>query len=320
MNKKIILVSPADSLALFPKEVQQMVDFIESKGWNVDIAPNALKSLNSLNSGVADEFNSMPPKERAEDINWAFAQNPTAILSFIGGFNSNDILRYLNWSDFEGSAVKFIGHSDITVLCNALYAKSGITTWTGVSGINFCVKETREETWDSLQALLEGKLKLLKPKKSFQNSFDSSRQDSIGWTFVNPKDGVEGISIGGNLDTLGLLQGTEYMPKFDQPIILVLEDDDLVKEETIYQFKRSLISLLMQDGVLENLQGLVFGRFSEGAKLNVKSLKTMLSSIPELDGIPTMIGVEIDHCLPKTLLPIGSKIKLNFTKKQIEIL
>ena len=48
MNKKIILVSPADSLALYPKEVQKMVDFIESKGWAVDIAPNALKSLKSL--------------------------------------------------------------------------------------------------------------------------------------------------------------------------------------------------------------------------------------------------------------------------------
>jgi hypothetical protein len=43
MNKKIILVSPAYSLALFPKEVQQMVNFIESKGWAVDIAPNAPK-------------------------------------------------------------------------------------------------------------------------------------------------------------------------------------------------------------------------------------------------------------------------------------
>jgi muramoyltetrapeptide carboxypeptidase LdcA involved in peptidoglycan recycling len=76
----------------------------------------------------------------------------------------------------------------------------------------------------------------------------------------------------------------------------------------------------MQDGVLENLQGLVFGRFSEGAKLNAERLKMMLSSIPELDRIPAMIGVEIDHCLPKALLPIGSKIKLNFTKQEIEIL
>lgn len=54
---------------------------------------------------------------------------------------------------------------------------------------------------------------------------------------------AEGKIIGGNLCTLNLLQGTEYMPDINDSILFI-EDDGLVGKEFVREFDRDLQSLL----------------------------------------------------------------------------
>ena len=71
-------------------------------------------------------------KHRAEDLNEAFSnKNVKAILTVIGGFNSNQILDYIDYDIIKQNPKIFCGFSDITALSNAIYAKTGLVTYSG---------------------------------------------------------------------------------------------------------------------------------------------------------------------------------------------
>ncbi|MXQ54962.1 hypothetical protein GSM42_14800 [Shimazuella sp. KC615] len=78
-------------------------------------------------------------------------------------------------------------------------------------------------------------------KVSYDRKFIENRtfHENRGWTVIQEGE-AEGVSIGGNLCTLNLLQGTEYMP-FLEGSILFLEDDYLTFPAN---FDRDLQSLL----------------------------------------------------------------------------
>ena len=49
----------------------------------------------------------------------------------IGGFNSNQILPYLDFEVIKQNPKIFCGFSDITALLDAIYAKTGLVTFSG---------------------------------------------------------------------------------------------------------------------------------------------------------------------------------------------
>jgi muramoyltetrapeptide carboxypeptidase LdcA involved in peptidoglycan recycling len=52
-------------------------------------------------------------------------------LTAIGGFNSNQLLRQIDYELIAAYPKVFCGFSDITALQNALYARSGLVTYSG---------------------------------------------------------------------------------------------------------------------------------------------------------------------------------------------
>ncbi len=67
-----------------------------------------------------DPFDSSPVAERVADLHAAFADpDVDAILTVIGGFNSNELLPFLNWDLIAANPKIFCGYSDITSLQNA---------------------------------------------------------------------------------------------------------------------------------------------------------------------------------------------------------
>ena len=69
---------------------------------------------------------------RVEDLNEAFRdENVKAILTVIGGFNSNQLLDYIDYEAIKNNPKIFCGFSDITALSNAIYAKTGVVTYSG---------------------------------------------------------------------------------------------------------------------------------------------------------------------------------------------
>src|SRR3989344_421404 len=63
--------------------------------------------------GEKDEFTSSSIESRLDDLHEAFSdKNVKAILTVIGGFNSNQLLRYLDYGLIKSNPKIFCGYSD----------------------------------------------------------------------------------------------------------------------------------------------------------------------------------------------------------------
>ena len=120
----IRIIAPSDSWktnrAVFYKSAEKrLVD----AGYDITYG-KSVKSLQYLGTAVA--------QSRAQDLNEAFADaDVDAIIALHGGFAANEILPLIDWEVVKNNPKPFIGYSDITVLSNAIYAKTGSTSFLG---------------------------------------------------------------------------------------------------------------------------------------------------------------------------------------------
>lgn len=98
-------------------QVEVLVKLLKELGLNA-VQGNYLYGEESVFSGTA--------KERAEDL-MRFYRDPEikAIFDISGGDIANEILPFLDFDLIGESGKKFWGYSDLTVLVNAIYARTG---------------------------------------------------------------------------------------------------------------------------------------------------------------------------------------------------
>jgi muramoyltetrapeptide carboxypeptidase LdcA involved in peptidoglycan recycling len=90
----------------------------------------------------SDEFKSSSIDHRIEDLHDAFSdQTVNAILTVIGGFNSNQLLKYIDYDLIRRNPKILCGYSDITVLQNAIFAKARLVTYSGPHFSTFAIKQ-----------------------------------------------------------------------------------------------------------------------------------------------------------------------------------
>jgi hypothetical protein len=81
-----------------------------------------------------DDFVSSSVESRIADLHAAFHDaGVAAVLTVIGGFNSNELLPFLDWDLIRSHPKILCGYSDITALQNAILAKTGLVTYSGPS-------------------------------------------------------------------------------------------------------------------------------------------------------------------------------------------
>jgi len=134
-----------------------------------------------------------------------------------------------------------------------------------------------------------------------------------GYWIINPGK-AEGTIIGGNLCTLNLLQGTEFMPSLKDSILLI-EDDS---ESKAQHFDRDLQSLIHQPG-FERVKGLIIGRFEKESEVTENLLIQIIKTKKELDKIPVIANVDFGHTTPICTFPIGGEIILVADQKKVKL-
>lgn len=254
-----------------------------------------------------DRFRSSSIESRVADLHAAFADPRVhGILTVIGGFNSNELLPYLDW-DLIGSHPKvFCGYSDITALSNAILARSGLVTYSGPHWSSFGMRDHFEPTgrWFADAVMQEAPLELSAAREWTDDLWFIDQDDrhpvaNPGWWPIAPGS-ASGPIIGGNLCTLNLLQGTRWMPSLDGAL-LFLEDDDLSNP---VEFARDLTSLLQVPDA-EGVAGVVIGRFQRKSAVDRDTLTEIISRQPALVGKPVLAGVDFGHTSPLLTIPIG---------------
>ncbi len=169
-----------------------------------------------------DDFSSSSVPSRLADLHAAFADPEVAgILTVIGGFNSNELLPYLDWQLIADNPKVFCGYSDTTALQNAILARTGLVTYSGPHWSSFGMRDHFDQTlrWFT-EALFHDRPVELRPSAAWTDDLWFLDQDARQ---VRPNEGwwplqagnAAGRIVGGNLCTLNLLQGTDTMPSLD---------------------------------------------------------------------------------------------------------
>lgn len=291
---EIRIVSPAQNLTSVPKEVfEKAVAFLSAKGYKVTF------------SSVYQNALSLDVSAKVRELHEAFSDNKVkAILTALGGFDCNQILEYLDYNLIKNNPKIICGFSDITALLNAVYAQTGLITYHGPHFSSFGYEKERDYTYRFFEKCV-----------SSSKSYHLSASADVNYSVVQEGE-AEGTVIGGNLCTLNLLQGTEFMPSLDN-VILFLEDDNIMGDYFVLEFERNLQSLLQVKNA--KIAGVIFGRFDESCKLTFEKILQIVQNKKQLKSIPIVFNADFGHVFPFFTFPIGGKIKLTAKAGRVEI-
>jgi muramoyltetrapeptide carboxypeptidase LdcA involved in peptidoglycan recycling len=259
-----------------------------------------------------DDFDSSSVASRVADLHAAFADPEVAgILSVIGGDNSNEPLPHLDWDLIAANPKIFCGYSDITAVQNAILARTGLVTYSGPHWSTFGMRDHFEQTerWFEQALLGEGTIDV-RPSASWTDDLWFLDQDkrtvrgNDGWWPLRPGQAV-GRIVGGNLGTLNLLQGTQYMPSLDGTVLMI--EDAFTSDAK--SFARNLTSLLQLPDA-GGVRGLVIGRFQESSRLTRSLLDQIIARQDLPDGFAVLANADFGHTDPLITFPIGGRVAL----------
>lgn len=286
---EIRVIAPSRSLSIiWPVMYDGAVEYWKERGHHVTFGRR---------SRELEEFMSPSIAAKVDDIHEAFADPKVKmIISCIGGFNCNHILPHLDYELIARNPKILCGYSDVTALLNAVHAQTGLITYHGPHFSTFGLDKDRDYTWRAFtDCLMQSESVQLAPSAAAGE-----------YTVLQPGC-CEGEIIGGNLCTLNLLQGTDYMPDL-RGKVLFLEDDNIMGEYFCYEFSRNLASLLQCQGAQE-IAGIVFGRFEESCGMTADVMRRIIKDMVPAN-IPVVFGADFGHVFPMVTFPIGGRVRV----------
>ncbi|SHK42378.1 LD-carboxypeptidase [Hathewaya proteolytica DSM 3090] len=127
---------------------------------------------------------------------------------------------------------------------------------------------------------------------------------------------VRGRFIGGNLNTMTGIWGTEYMPEIKQGDILMIEDT----MKDISTLERSF-SLLKLSGIFHRIGGLILGKHElfDDRGTGRKPYDVLMEVMGEVN-FPVLAEFDCCHTHPMITMPIGCEVELDATNKKVSII
>lgn len=275
---------------------------LENLGFRVSFSEHYLESDMLYSSSI---------KSRVADLHAAFADDSVdAILATIGGFNSNELLPYLDYDLIAKHPKIICGYSDSTAFLNAIFAKTGNLTYMGPSYSSFKMKEGQDyqsKAW--LNATTKSAYDLV-PSQEWSSDpwYDPTQPRHFmptEWKIYNAGK-ASGTIIGGNLSTFGLLRGTPYAPQVED-YVLFLEQSE---EDGYYEFTRNLAAILQ---AYPQPKAVLIGRFPKECQMTQDILIYILDKHPILKTIPVMYDLDFAHTQPLFTITMEQKLALTRT-------
>ena len=312
--------SPSTGIsAIVPERYDRGIRYLESRGFRI---------RHGKLYGKNDCYRSGSIQERADEFNELLHDEEVDILmSSIGGNNSNSILPYIDYEYLKGHPKIIVGYSDVTALLLGIYARTGLVTFYGpAAAASFgefppYVDETYE-SFETVTTLPEGS-QYTYPMPEFwtDQMIDWKTQDGPKdrrpnkWITI--RDGIaEGRLIGGNLNTMEGFFGTGFMPEIKEGDILMIEDTQKSASAVEREF-----SLLKLSGVLDKISGIIIGKHENFNDMGTG--RKYWEIFMEVFGdrkIPILGEFDSCHCHPMLTLPIGCRVRLDATGRNVTLL
>ena len=280
------------------------------------------------------------PTARAEDLMDAFADSSIkAIISTIGGDDSIRILPYLDLDVIRSNPTIFMGFSDTTITHMACF-KAGLGSFFGPSIMAGFAENGGMFPYmiDSVRSTLFSSAPIgnIKPNVNgwtvelldWGNLENQSRRRSLnpstGWRYLQGKGVTRGRLIGGCLEVLDFLRGTDFWPEPSawQDAILFLETSEDAPSPSVVKYSlRSYASM----GILKKLSGILFAR--PGGDIPVDRFKeydeVLYQVVTEEEGLsnlPIITQIDFGHTDPVFVLPYGVQAEIDCEAQQFRIL
>ncbi|ANT63867.1 S66 peptidase family protein [Prosthecochloris sp. CIB 2401] len=245
-------------------------------------------------------------RQKIQDLHDMFSSNTVrAIFCLRGGSGSSRLLKALDYDIIARNPKILAGYSDITALSLAIYAKTGMVTFSGpmlATELHSPTPFTEENFWKILTS----------PGKHHEIAAHPDHP----MTLFTPGTAL-GTLLAGNLTVLDGLVGTPFMPSMRESLLLV-ED---INEEP-YRVDR-LLAHLDNAYLLDHVSGLLYGQFrrdplhpDEGGPL-LDILEFYARKIKP--GSPCAAGFSYGHTDLLLTLPVGAHCRYSVTDKGISI-
>lgn len=270
-----------------PDYLDRALERLRKLGFNPTLSKHAMNNIGNTSASIQD---------RVDDIHEGFS-NPTynMIMSSRGGWNSNELLPYLDYNLIASHPKPFIGFSDPTTLDVALYQKSHIQTYYG-SVMSWIYFDPEDANYDQMIEVLTD-----------PNAFKGFYKQKIKEENIYRHGTFSGKLVGGCITILCCMLGTKYQLEVPENAVLFLEDDD---EPTGYLWQQRLFQM-KQAGYFERISGLVIGKTLPTTKfIKGSQLQDILHAVIGDYTFPVLLDGDFGHAPNPLAIPYGIEYSL----------
>lgn len=293
-----------------------------------------LEVVEMQNTLKGTEYIYAHPEKRAEDLMQAFSDKSIkGIFCCIGGSDSIRLLPYIDFEVIKNNPKIFIGYSDSTIT-HYMCLKAGLSSFYGASilvdfaenvamsdyTVNWLKKTLfstevpgnipQSDKWTS--EFLPWEIK----NKDTQRQFKPNN----GYQLLQGKNIARGRLIGGCIEVMEFIKGTELFPRiddFDSSILFFETSEEKPEPHYLEYWLRNYGAM----GVLERANGIIFGKpqdemyFEEYKHTIIK----VLAEYGRAD-LPVLYNLSFGHSEPKFCIPYGAMAEINCKQKTFSIL
>jgi muramoyltetrapeptide carboxypeptidase len=286
------VVGVSNSLALNDRynDFMNAKQFLENKGFKIKFG----KYIEE------DYYGSCGTREqKAEDfMNMFLNDEVKAIICLEGGQTSNTFIDLLDYEEIKNHPKILVGYSDITVLLQAIYNKTGLITFSGPDFISFGFQNAEEQY------------------KIFEDAFIDNKLDKFnnGNKQVIRSGNTSGKIIGTNLGCMMYLFGTEYLPNMNNSVLFI-ESYKTSPNECQRRFAH-----LKQYGIFDKINGIVVGyNYDLQKNGNIyPQMEDILLEYTKEYNFPIIKCNDFGHKIVNSIIPIGTNVKIENNKVTID--
>jgi muramoyltetrapeptide carboxypeptidase LdcA involved in peptidoglycan recycling len=280
------------------------------------------------------------PAARAEDLMAAFSDpSINGIISTIGGDDSIRILPWLDLDVIRRNPKVFMGYSDTTISHFACY-RAGLVSFYGpafMAGFAenggmfpYMVESVRRTLFSvaPVGIVQQNRDGWTVEELDWANPENQSRRRRLnpcpGWNFLQGKGIAEGRLLGGNIEVLDWLRGTELWPdrsEWNNAILFLETSEEAPSPAHVGRCLRCLAAI----GVLSRVSGILFARpggqvpHDKFADYDVV-ITDVVNHECGLTDMPIVTGMDFGHTDPMLVLPIGVKARIDCHRQEFSVL
>lgn len=296
-GSKIAITAPASPTSMY--EIRHAIKTFKGLGCEVVVG----KTISEIDRSYR-YFSGSEETRVNEFMEFVERDDIDCILCGRGGYGIMRIIDELDYEKIKANPKIIMGFSDITVLLNSVFNKTGLISYHGpVASSTF-----NRFTLDSMKKVL------------FREAEVGNYKLNTNKAIVVNGGKAEGKLVGGNLRMIASTLGTPYEIDTRDSILFIEEIS-----EPSYKIDRMLTQLKLS-GKLDECKGFMFGYFKDLNKrrpFHPNSSFTIMEVIEQIIkpyNKPTMVNMPFGHVKDKMTLPIGLLASLDSDKKQFELL